>query len=138
MVSCHPTQSYWKIIDNYNRSFPNPNDHQIEVDLQRTYPNEPFFEDQEVIDKLRRVAIAYTVRNPEIGYCQGFNFIIGRFLMIMSEEESFWMLANLLESFMPIDYYSKMVGVIVDHNILNALIEERIPDLYEHLTNATG
>ena len=69
MVSCHPTQSYWKIIDNYNRSFPNPNDHQIEVDLQRTYPNEPFFEDQEVIDKLRRVAIAYTVRNPEIGYC---------------------------------------------------------------------
>ena len=56
--------------------------------------------------------------------------------MIMSEEESFWMLANLLESFMPIDYYSKMVGVIVDHNILNALIEERIPDLYEHLTSA--
>ena len=33
MLSCHPTQSYWKIIDNYNRSFPNPNDHQIEVDL---------------------------------------------------------------------------------------------------------
>ena len=54
----------------------------------------------------------------------------------MSEEESFWMLANLLESFMPIDYYSKMVGVIVDHNILNALIEDRIPDLYEHLTAA--
>lgn len=56
--------------------------------------------------------------------------------MIMSEEEAFWMLTNLLESFMPIDYYSKMVGVIVDHNILNSLIEERIPDLYEHLTSA--
>ena len=56
--------------------------------------------------------------------------------MIMSEEEAFWMLTNLLESFMPIDYYSKMVGVIVDHNILNSLIEERIPVLYEHLTSA--
>ena len=27
MYSCHPSQSYWKIIDNYDRSFPNPNDH---------------------------------------------------------------------------------------------------------------
>ena len=37
---------------------------------------------------------------------------------------------------MSIDYYSKMVGVIVDHNILNVLIEEKIPDLYEHLSAA--
>ena len=48
----------------------------------------------------------------------------------MNEEESFWMLAQLLESFMPLDYYSKMVGVIIDHNILNELIEDRIEDLY--------
>ena len=48
----------------------------------------------------------------------------------MNEEESFWMLTQLLESFMPIDYYSKMVGVIIDHNILNELIEDRIEDLY--------
>ena len=50
MNSCHPTQSYWKIIDNYNRSFPNPNDHQIEVDLLRTYPQEEFYQEEEVID----------------------------------------------------------------------------------------
>jgi hypothetical protein len=81
------------------------------------------------------VAIAYTVRNTEVGYCQGFNFIIGRFLKILSEEESFWMLTVLLESFIPLDYYSKMVGVIIDDNILNKLIEERMPDLYDHLIN---
>ena len=74
------------------------------------------------MDQLRRVSIAYSIRNTEIGYCQGFNFIIGRFLKILSEEESFWMLTQLLESFIPIDYYSKMVGVIIDHNILNMLI----------------
>ena len=51
----------------------------------------------------------------------------------MSEEEAFWMLTMLLESFIPIDYYAKMVGVIVDHNILSMLIEERIPDLFYHL-----
>jgi hypothetical protein len=51
----------------------------------------------------------------------------------MSEEEAFWMLTMLLESFIPIDYYSKMVGVLIDHNVLNALIEEKMPDLFEHL-----
>lgn len=132
MQSCHDSQTYWKIIDNYNRSFPNPNDHQIDVDLERTYPDEEFFSYSENIEQLRRVCIAYTVRNPEIGYCQGFNFIIGRFLMIMSEEEAFWMMSVLLESFMPLDYYSKMAGAIVDQNILSYLIEEKMPDLWEH------
>lgn len=52
-----------------------------------------------------RVCKAYTIRNPEIGYCQGFNIIVGRFLKIMSEEEAFWMLVMVLENYLPIDYY---------------------------------
>lgn len=136
MQSCHSSQAYWKIIENYNRSFPNPNDHQINVDLERTFPGEDFYQDPEIIEQLRRVCTAYTIRNPEIGYCQGFNFIVGRFLQLMSEEEAFWMLTSLLESFIPIDYYSKMVGVIIDHNILNDLIESRMPDLYYHMQDA--
>lgn len=100
--------------------------------MGRTYPDEEFFHDKEVIDQLRRVCIAYTIRNPEIGYCQGFNFIIGRFLMVMSEEEAFWMITQLLESFIPIDYYCKMAGAITDQNILSAMIEEKMPDLFNH------
>lgn len=72
-----------------------------------------------MIEKLRRVCKAYTVRNPEIGYCQGFNFMVGRFLKIMSEEEAFWMLAVLIESFIPLDYYSKLIGAIVDKDVLS-------------------
>ena len=82
------------------------------------------------------MCVAYTIRNPEIGYCQGFNFIVGRFLRIMSEEEAFWMLSCLLESFIPLDYYSKMVGVIIDHSILNALLQDKLPDVWEHLQTA--
>jgi hypothetical protein len=44
------------------------------------------------------------------------------------------MLVSLLENFIPIDYYSNMIGVMVDHNILNSLLEEKIPDLYYHMT----
>ena len=68
---------------------------------------------------LFNVLRAYAAHNPEVGYCQGFNFIVGRLLRIMSEEEAFWMLSSLLESFLPLDYYCKMMGVILDHNILS-------------------
>ena len=50
----------------------------------------------------------------------------------MSEEEAFWMLTMLIESFIPLDYYSKMVGAMVDHNILNQLIEDKLPDMWAH------
>lgn len=29
---------------------------------------------------------AYSIRNPTIGYCQGFNFIVGRLLKVVNEE----------------------------------------------------
>ena len=41
---------------------------------------------------LRRVLRAYSYYDPEVGYCQGMNFIAGMFLTIMSEEEAFWLL----------------------------------------------
>ena len=85
---------------------------------------------------MRRVCLAYTIRNPEVGYCQGFNFIVGRLLRIMSEEEAFWMMSSLLESFLPLDYYCKMMGVILDHNILSELIKEKLPDLFDFLMDA--
>ena len=37
---------------------------------------------------IENICRAYSVRNPTIGYCQGFNFIIGRLVRIMSEEVS--------------------------------------------------
>lgn len=52
--------------------------------------------------------------------------------MVMSEEEAFWMITQLLESFIPIDYYCKMAGAIIDQNILSAMIEDKMPDLFYH------
>jgi len=81
-------------------------------------------------DMIYRVCKAYTIRNPEIGYCQGFNLIVGRFLKIMNEEESFWMLVMVLENYLPIDYYLNIQGIITDNNILLELIKEKFPKLY--------
>lgn len=54
----------------------------------------------------------------------------------MSEEEAFWMLTMLLETFIPMDYYSNVLGVIVDQNALDELVEEKIPDLHQHLQDS--
>ena len=61
--------SYWDIVNDYNKQFPNPNEHQIEVDLERTFSGEDDYGCEDMINKLRRVCLAYTIRNPEVGYC---------------------------------------------------------------------
>lgn len=39
----------------------------------------------------------------------------------------------MVESILPIDYYSNMVGVLIDQKILFDVFKEKIPDLCEHL-----
>lgn len=46
---------------------------------------------------LRRVLKAYSLHDPDVGYCQGMNFIAGMLLTIVSEEEAFWMLVGTYE-----------------------------------------
>ena len=36
----------------------------------------------------------------------------------MSEEEAFWTLNQIIEKYLPLDYYSNMVGVLVDQKVL--------------------
>ncbi len=67
-----------------------------------------------MINPLRNVLVAYTKRNPTVGYCQGMNFIVGRLLRFLDEDEAFWVLTMLLETILPLDYYANMVGVLID------------------------
>jgi len=38
---------------------------------------------------------AYSLHDEQLGYCQGMGFPVGMFLMYMTEEEAFWMLATI-------------------------------------------
>ena len=42
------------------------------------------------------------------------NYIVGRLVKYMNEEEAFWTLTMILETILPIDYYSNMIGVLID------------------------
>ena len=67
-----------------------------------------------MVASLKNVLYTYVKRNPTVGYCQGMNFIVGRLLQYMNEEETFWTLAMIIETILPMDYFSNMVGVLID------------------------
>lgn len=59
---------------------------QIKLDLERTFPTEPFFQSQNTLNQMNNILQAYARRNSTIGYCQGFNFIVGRILEVTMNE----------------------------------------------------
>ena len=90
--------------------------------------------DSEILIKpLRNVLQTYVKRNPTVGYCQGMNFIVGRMLLYMNEEQAFWTLAQIIETILPLDYYSNMVGILVDQKVFNRLIQRHLNKLHYHL-----
>lgn len=106
----------------------------IDRDVGRTFPEEPYFHLTSSKASLRNVLVAYAWRNPNVGYCQGMNFIAARFLSFgFREEEAFWMLAAVIESLLPIDYFSVLSGILIDQRVFGALLNQTNPELKLHL-----
>jgi hypothetical protein len=62
------------------------------------------------------------------------NFIVGRLLKFMDEESAFWTLTMIVETILPLDYYSNMVGVLIDQKVFSYLLKEREPELCEYMS----
>jgi hypothetical protein len=82
---------YETITKDFPSYIPSPFENQIDVDLRRTFPEDPYFKEDKNIIKLKNVLLAYSRRNLSIGYCQGFNFIVGRLLKIYDNEVGFFL-----------------------------------------------
>ena len=105
---------YYYVLRDQKVDYPNAGFNQIELDLKRTYPDEPPDVVEEKIGPLRNVLSTFLKRNPTIGYCQGMNFIVSRLLENLSEEQSFWVFMHIVEDMLPLDYYSQMLGILTD------------------------
>ncbi|XP_053573254.1 TBC1 domain family member 2B isoform X2 [Bombina bombina] len=113
----------------------NPASKQIELDLMRTLPNNKHYTSptSEGIQKLRNVLLAYSWRNPDIGYCQGLNRLAAIALLYLDQEDAFWCLVTIIEVFMPRDYYTKtLLGSQVDQRVFKDLMSEKLPRLSAH------
>jgi hypothetical protein len=60
---------------------------------------------------MRRIFRAYILRNPSVGYIQGLNFAFYRIRKLLSEEDTFWMMCLIIESYLPPDFYIDMNGL---------------------------
>ncbi len=71
----HLAPDYYETLLNVAQEKPNPASKQIELDLLRTLPNNKHYASPSAggIQKLRNVLLAFSWRNPDIGYCQGLN-----------------------------------------------------------------
>jgi hypothetical protein len=71
---------------------------EVEKDLYRTF-HFGKFTTQEGQDELGRILMAIAYIRPEIGYCQGMNFVAGSILYFIDNEElTFWIFLALLDS----------------------------------------
>ncbi len=65
-------------------------------DVGRTWTSNIVHMDDAFRLHLKNVLMCYSIRNPQIGYCQSMNFITGLFLLFLDEESAFWLLATLV------------------------------------------
>lgn len=87
-------------------------------------------------EKLRRVLCSYSKRNSNIGYCQGMNWLVANILNIVDDDEdAFWILSQIIESHLPLDYYSLMLEVLVDQKVLLFLIKKKRSRLLKKINN---
>jgi hypothetical protein len=77
---------YAGLIKNYPDNILSPYENLINLDLERTFPADPFFQDEKNLKKLKNILLAFSRRESTIGYCQGFNFIVGKILKIFEDE----------------------------------------------------
>lgn len=111
---------------------------QIELDLYRTMPYNVFFGGNGPgVDKLRRVLVAYSRWNPEVGYCQGMNVIAAILLLTYAtEEDAFWSLVSLVENILPEGWFTpQLLTSRAFQRVFNQYFVQHLPKLNEHFTN---
>ncbi|XP_006787327.1 TBC1 domain family member 1 isoform X2 [Neolamprologus brichardi] len=110
--------------------------HAILIDLGRTFPTHPYFQAQLGAGQLSLYNIlkAYSLLDPEVGYCQGLSFIAGVLLLHMGEEDAFNMLKFLMyDAGLRKQYRPDMIILQIQMYQLSRLLHDYHRDLYSHL-----
>ncbi|XP_036372777.1 TBC1 domain family member 1 isoform X3 [Megalops cyprinoides] len=110
--------------------------HAILIDLGRTFPTHPYFSAQLGAGQLSLYNLlkAYSLLDPEVGYCQGLSFVAGVLLLHMGEEEAFNMLKFLMfDMGLRKQYRPDMIILQIQMYQLSRLLHDYHRELYCHL-----
>ncbi|EJW01750.1 hypothetical protein EDEG_03731 [Edhazardia aedis USNM 41457] len=111
-------------------------EHQIHVDVQRTFRKHVLFFDEYGLGQCRlfNVLVAFANIYPEIGYCQGMSSFTALILMYFPEKEAFIVLIDLFKYNNLFSLFDKnLSGVRIILKIQSALIQTLLPSVYKHL-----
>merc|ERR1712130_177316 len=110
--------------------------HAILIDLGRTFPSHPYFSGALGPGQcgLFNLLKAYSILDPEVGYCQGLPFCVGLLIMHTEEEQAFQLLKHLMFSEgLRRQFNPDMSGLQVSMYQLTRLLAEAHPRLYKQL-----
>ena len=107
---------------------------QIGKDVNRTFYTEKFKEGNGK-EILKNILTAIAFIRPEIGYCQGMNFIAGALInFIDNEEKCFWIFLHFIDNIeLKMLYIQNMPVYLIKLYQLNYYIKENFPKLLPHL-----
>ncbi|TFY83696.1 hypothetical protein EWM64_g309 [Hericium alpestre] len=112
-----------------------PHEKAITRDLGRTFPHHAFFTDGQGIgqENLFNVLKAYSIYDPQVGYCQGLPFIVAVLLLNMPDEEAFCLLVRLMHSYdLRGHFLPEMPKLQLRMFQFDRLIEDLLPVLNVH------
>ncbi|KAF8630673.1 hypothetical protein AX15_002819 [Amanita polypyramis BW_CC] len=107
----------------------------ITRDLGRTFPHHDFFTNGSGIgqENLFNVLKAYSLYDPQVGYCQGLPFVVAILLLNMPDEEAFSLLVRLMYVYdIRGHFLPEMPRLQLRLFQFDRLIEELLPVLHVH------
>lgn len=107
----------------------------ISIDVPRTFPELNIFRDQASQECLFRVLNATANHIPDVGYCQGMNFIAALLLITSNfdQERSFYSLVLILETYGLSDFYKDQFPLLTKYiQAFDTLFQTNIPKLWRH------
>ncbi|KAK1939654.1 putative GTPase activator protein [Babesia divergens] len=106
----------------------------IQIDVPRTFPELKIFDD-EIQQQLSRILVAYSNYHPEIGYCQGMNFVAGLLLLVsgFDELETYVGFVGLMNELGLADFYMPTFPLIQKYiQAFDTITQKMWPGLHRH------
>lgn len=109
-------------------------DRQIDLDIGRTFPRLNAF-DAARQQSLARVLRAYVASRPDVGYCQGMNFVAGLLILASNDEEdAFRVLLRLMDTYNLAGFYRASFPLMKRYvHAADRLLFRESPKLHSHL-----
>uniref|UniRef100_A0A182N6U1 Rab-GAP TBC domain-containing protein n=1 Tax=Anopheles dirus TaxID=7168 RepID=A0A182N6U1_9DIPT len=108
--------------------------HAIFIDLGRTFPDHKYYKEALGVGQLSLFNLlkAYSILDPELGYCQGLGFICAVLLLHLEETDAFELLKHLMfRREMRAKYLPNMKQFQLQLFQLARLLKDNIPELYD-------